>query len=86
MGPGEKCNVATLLPRAYRKPRPNLSYPNAIDGTMLRAVIESSSEVQSADFCYSTYGTAAAAITSAVTDSPRIFVPRQIGFYPASIV
>lgn len=86
MGPGEKCNVATLLPRAYRKPRPNLSYPNAIDGSMLRAVIESSTEVQSADYWYSTYGTAAAAIISAVTDSPRIFVPRQIGFYPAAIV
>jgi len=86
MGPGEKCNVATLLPRAYRKPRPNLSYPNAIDGTMLRALIESSNEVQSADYWYSTYGTASVAIVSAVTDAPNIFVPRQIGFYPASIV
>jgi len=84
MGPGEKCNISTLLPRAYRKPRPNLSYPNAVDGTMLRALIESANEIEAADFYYSTYGTAAPALPTVIKDPPNIYIPRQIGFYPSA--
>jgi uncharacterized phage protein gp47/JayE len=85
MGPGEKTDIATLLPRAYRKPRPNLSFPNAVDGSMLRAVIESGTEVLSADYWYSTYGTTAPALPSLIELPPNIYIPRQIGLYPASI-
>ena len=86
LGPGEKSNIPTLLPRAYRKPRPNLSFPNAIDGSMLKAVIESATEVLSADYWYSTYGTNPPALPSVINSPPNIYIPRQLGFYPASIV
>lgn len=85
MGPGEKSNVATLLPRAYRKPRPNLGFPNAINASMLRAIIESSEEVLAADFWYRTYDGDAPDLPTTIETEPNIYVPRHIGFYPASI-
>ena len=85
MGPGEKCDIATLLPRAYRKPRPNLGFPNAVDGSMLRAVIESGTEVLSADYWYSTYGLNPPVLPSLIELPPYIYIPCNLAFYPASI-
>jgi len=86
MGPGEKCNIATLLPRAYRKPRPNLSFPNCVDATMLRAVINSAEEVLSADYWFRTYDGDAPDLPTVIEALPNIYIPRHIGFYPTSIV
>lgn len=51
LGPGEKATgIAALLPRALRRPRPNIAWNNAIDATMLKAVINSSPEVLDCNF------------------------------------
>lgn len=86
MGPGEKSAVSSLLPRAYRKPRPNLSYPSTIDGVMLRAVIEASDEVLAVDYWYRQYSNNPPTIPASIETAPDIYVPNNIGFYPSSIV
>ena len=81
MGPGEKTDVASLIPRALRKPRSNTSYPNSLEGSMLKTIINSSTEVESCDYYYRKYSVAPT-LPYYIYDSPYIFIANNIGFYP----
>lgn len=83
-GPGEKTDVSTLLPRATRKPRSNTSYPNYLDGTLLKALFNSASEIESCDFYYRQF-TVAPDLPSYISDPPNIYTPNNIGFYPENL-
>ncbi len=80
MGPGEKTNNLAIFSRASRRPRPQVSYPFTLDSGILRGLINSGDEVQTADFWYRSSTTPT--VPSVITDSPRILIPRQLGFYP----
>lgn len=90
MGPGEKTDNIAIFTRASRRPRPQVSYPFTLDSSILRGVINSSDEVQTADFFYRSKGSPAQAVTTSVTptvpsditEAPRILIPRNLGFYP----
>lgn len=90
MGPGEKTSNLAIFSRASRRPRPQISYPFTLDSSILRGLINSSDEVQTADFWYRSKDPPAQVSTSSVsptvptliTDSPRILIPRNLGFYP----
>lgn len=84
MGPGEKTNVATILPRAYRKPRANNSYPNSMDGNLLKALFNSAAEIESCDYYYRS-STTAPSLPAYIYQAPLIYIPRNIGFYPSDI-
>lgn len=79
MGPGEKTELAGLLPRAERKPLPAETYPNTVDSPMLKELNDSGTEVQTSDFYYRS---STSALTPASIDTaPNILIPRHIGFY-----
>lgn len=91
MGPGEKTTNTSALIRGFRHPTPSTAWPYSLGPAMLRAVTDSSDEVLAAQFLYRTDGTTTLSGASgqltpqvpvAVTDAPRILVPRHIGFYP----
>lgn len=79
MGPGEKVDIGAT-PVAARRPRQNDRFPSNLDGTVLRYIINSGDEVQTAEYWYrsnTTPNTPAAA-----GDPPKIFIPRHLAFYP----
>lgn len=80
LGPGEKTNVLGLLPRALRHPYPSQSYPSELKRQFLRIFSDAGPEVSDVSYLYQSATTPA--LPSAITDPPKIFVPRQIGFYP----
>jgi uncharacterized phage protein gp47/JayE len=84
MGPGEKTNIATLLPRANREPRPAQSWTNTVDAVMLRNLINSGNEVSTCDYWYRT-STTAPAIPANILSPPNIFIPNNIGFYASGL-
>jgi len=79
MGPAEKSNNATLLKNGKRKPLSEYSYPSQVGGKFLRALVQSSNEVQDAS-----YGEPVDTVPANDTyqDPPWIAVPRHIAFYP----
>lgn len=91
MGPGEKTNIIEIYSRAARKPKVAEAYPYTMDGAMLRALINAGDEIQAASFCYRGISTPALqqqsgvltpALPSVISDAPKIFIPRNIAFYP----
>lgn len=76
IGPGEKTNIATLLPRAARKPRPNFGWNNVIDANMARQVINSGSEVLDCDFYARRANTSQ---TSGVTQQTILTTNSEVG-------
>lgn len=90
MGPGEKTSNLAIFSRASRRPRPQVSYPFTLDSSILRGLINSGDEVQTADFWYRSKGSPSQVATTAVTptvptlitDPPNILIPRNLGFYP----
>lgn len=91
MGPGDKTSQIGLLPRATRKPRPSSGYAMSVDSQLLKTVINSSDEVETASFYYRATTTPATqvvtgivtpAVCTLVTDAPNILIPRNVGFYP----
>lgn len=90
MGPGEKTSQVGLLPRATRKPRPSSGYAMSVDSALLKTVINSSEEVETAAFYYRSIGMpvqvftgiVTPAVCTLITDAPNILIPRNIGFYP----
>jgi len=50
MGPGERTNVAGLIPRALRQPIDPVAYPYRLDTRFLKAIINSGPEVYDATF------------------------------------
>lgn len=80
LGPGEKTSVAGLLPRALRKPSPAESWPYEMKAPFLKLFTGELEEVSDSAFLYRSAITPT--IPGVITDPPRCFVPRQIGFYP----
>ena len=91
LGPGQKTNVANVLPVANRVPDPNDNiYTDIIDNEFTKAVTDSSVEITNCNFSYQQYGLnepplptnlLSSPITTS-TNNPSIYVPNQIGFYP----
>lgn len=87
MGPGEKTANAALLSRAYRYPTPQISWPYALGPELLRALADSGSEVASVNYVQrnatlGAAGTVNPTVPGTITDSPSVFIPRHISFYP----
>lgn len=99
MGPGEKTSNSNILGRAARKPPPLQSFPYTFNTTQLTyiqrgtpvatggiAALPANPEVTNVSVLY-TSGTPTLApvptVPGSVTSPPNIFVPRNIGFYPA---
>lgn len=90
MGPGEKTSNASALIRAFRHPRPAAGWPATLGGHLTRAITSAQSEVQSAQFLHRTDGTTTLTdsggvvtpqVPAALTDPPKIYRPRHLGFY-----
>lgn len=79
MGPGEKTNQSAVLPMALRKPLPTELYTNRIDAAMLKSLISSSPEVQTADFYYRE--NISTPMPANITSNPYILIPHRLGFY-----
>ncbi len=89
MGPGEKRNP--ILSREFRHPTPATAWPNTLGGHILRAVSDSGEEVLDTQYYsrrpdsnlnYSFENTnGSVGVPTAVTDPPRIWIPRRIAFY-----
>jgi hypothetical protein len=90
MGPGEKTSNASALIRGFRHPVPNTSWPHQLGAAMLRAISAAGDEVLAAQFYYRTDGTTTISgvsgvltpqVPSALTDPPKILIPRHISFF-----
>lgn len=80
LGPGEKTAIAGFLPRALRKPSPSESWPYEMKSPFLKLFGGDIEELSDLAFLYRSAITPT--IPALITDPPRCFVPRQIGFYP----
>lgn len=92
LGPGEKSSNASALLRGYRHPPPAVSWPYVIGASMRKALTDSGTEVQAAEFFYRNgdgvtltggSGVLTPAVPGTITNPPHIFVPQNIGFYAA---
>jgi uncharacterized phage protein gp47/JayE len=90
MGPGEKTGNASLLARAFRRPRTAAGWPYTLGNHLCNAISTAEDEVDVAQFAYRTDGTTTVngsagnvspQLPAAITDPPKIFVPRHIAFY-----
>jgi len=81
MGPGEKTDISSLLPRAYRRPLVGDSYPASLNSLFLRRIIDSGEEVFQADYTFRSIITPP--VPALITDAPFQIVPDKIGFYPS---
>jgi uncharacterized phage protein gp47/JayE len=90
MGPGEKTSNASALVRGFRHPPPSTSWPYSLGPHLLNALTSTNEEIASAQFFHRTDGTTTVTASSgtvtpqppaSLEDAPRIFVPRNIGFY-----
>lgn len=90
MGPGEKSSNTSALVRGFRHPPPSASWPYALGPSMLRAISDAGAEVLDTTFLHRTDGTTTKTgsggvltpqVPAAVTDAPKILVPRYIGFF-----
>jgi uncharacterized phage protein gp47/JayE len=81
LGPGEKTDVAGVLPRAYRRPYPRVSWPSALDNKFLKALTDSGDEVIDAEWGYQNGGVTEPTLPGSITSAPKVFVPGGIGFY-----
>jgi uncharacterized phage protein gp47/JayE len=90
MGPGEKTSNASLLTRAFRRPRTAAGWPYTLGNHLCNAITAAEEEVDVAQFAYRTDGTTTVngsagnvspQIPAAITDPPKIFVPRHLAFY-----
>jgi hypothetical protein len=90
MGPGEKTTNASALLRGFRHPRPAAGWPCAVGPEMLRALTDAGDEVQAAQYFHraddvttklGSAGVLKPQVPESLTASPRLFVPRYLGFY-----
>ncbi|MRG98203.1 baseplate J/gp47 family protein [Polyangium spumosum] len=79
MGPAEKTTIPGLLPRAYRKPQKEFSWPSQVGSYFLRALYESGEEVFDADFNVTPD---VVPVVSGYPLAPYIAVPGLLAFYP----
>jgi uncharacterized phage protein gp47/JayE len=80
LGPGEKTDSISLLPRANRRPLPSQSWPASLQSLFLRGLTDAGEEV--ADVQYRYRSTTTPSLPTLITDGPRILTPAQIGLYP----
>lgn len=81
MGPGELLDSSSpMIARGFRHPPPSQGWPYKVDATMLRALVNSSTEVLDADFAFRT-SSSAPAVPATVFGAPKIYVPQNIAFY-----
>ncbi len=92
MGPGEKSDNPYVLQRAYRHPIPAQSFPYEL-GAQTLSKLTKLTDVYSAEFIQRDDGTTtldgpsgsfAPEVPATITDPPKIFVPKRIGFYPSA--
>lgn len=88
MGPAEK--RAIPFSREYRRPQPSLDWPASLGPVQLRAISNSGDEVLDTQWLYRTNSDATVsggaglmtpAVQVVITDAPKIFTPRKLGFY-----
>lgn len=85
LGPGEKTSSAFLLPRAYRKPTPDVSGPSDLTSSLLRDFQRDFDEVLNVDWHHRyTSGTTttktAPTVATVSTDPPNILALRELAF------
>ena len=78
LGPGQKTDIASLLPRALRRPTVTQSWPSDINRKLLK--VFTGTEVDGADFLYRS--ATSPSVPGSITDPPKIYVPRNLAFYP----
>lgn len=92
MGPGEMTSNASALVRASRHPYTHVSWASKFEAQFTRALEDAGREVYRASLAY-IYTTAPVSITAsappipniAIFEGPFVYVPRNIGFYKATI-
>lgn len=88
MGPGEITNNYALAEFAMRKPRPQQSYSMNIDTNLLGKLERDNADIIRAQYMHRSMGNYALnnnvlvpALPPTPNDAPRIFIPKNIGFY-----
>ncbi len=81
LGPGQKTNIPSLLPRALRQPLTNSNFPDQIDSRLLKNLEVAFNEITDNSFLFRT-STTTPAIPTDINDPPKIFVPNAIAFLP----
>lgn len=92
MGPGEKTVNTSALVRGFRHPTTGAGWQMSVGPAMTRALTNAFDEVAAAQFFYrggpmvmgsitGPSGTLTPITPGAVTDAPKIFIPRHIGLY-----
>lgn len=90
MGPGQKTSNASALVRGFRHPRSAAGWPMTLGTHLTAAITSAQTEVESTQFLHRTDGTTTVTgssstvtpqVPASVSDAPKIFVPRHIGFY-----
>lgn len=80
LGPYEKTNSVSLLPRAYRRPIAATSWYSRLQAPFLRNLSNAGEEVADVSYLYRSATTPP--LPTAITDGPYILVPRRIAIYP----
>jgi len=80
LGPGEKTDLAGLLPRALRQPLTSQSWPAAIGPSVLKFLVSTGDEILDVAYLYRSDTTPD--LPTLITDPPFVLVPQGIAFYP----
>lgn len=79
MGPGERTNAPSLIPRALRKPEPAEAWNHELDDQMLQAINDASEEVRTSSFLHRSSTTPE--VPTNINTPVNILIPRRLGFY-----
>lgn len=83
LGPGQKTNSIGVLPRAYRKPLVNISFPCDISGRFIKTFTQNvGDEVYDVNFVVTNPDTCP--LNNNYKEPPNILVPNKIAFYQAA--
>lgn len=80
LGPGQKTNVAGVLPRAYRKPLVSQSWPSDLGPQVLRKMSDAGDEVLDVQYLYRSVTTPS--LPAVITDGPKVLIPFSLALYP----
>lgn len=80
MGPGQKTDAIGLLPRAYRRPTVNESWPSDLNAQTLSIMGDNHDEVNTALYLYQS--STSPTLPTLITDAPFILIPRNLAIYP----
>jgi uncharacterized phage protein gp47/JayE len=83
LGPGQKTDFAGLLPRAYRKPLVNITFPCDISGRFIKTFTQNvGDEVYDSAIIYSS--PSECPLNENYQEPPNILVPNKIAFYQSA--